>query len=281
MLQKLNEKLKLNDYNPDSPRYMEFATIIYDQIINEHFQEFKGELPATFSAFMEDIKGVFKELENIKLSGNMKLPPSIHNVSAVMESIDDIMALIQNNREHLPIFFKIFILQKLHVLTAISIQSNRVLYTSDEVFHFLKKKIQFSQAEIAKEWEVDNDTLSKWFAVQYGSNIYAKRKKINLSEYLNIFNDFFVLEEDQRTKESDKMMKIEKIDFYSSLALKGKTYTKKDIIEECFNPDENLSSRQYDEARNILISKFNFYEDLNKFPAAMAFKMIKVLRQYT
>lgn len=61
----------------------------------------------------------------------------------------------------------------------------------------------------------------------------------------------------------------------------GKTYSKKDIIEEGFNPDDKPAPRQYDEARKILLKEFPFFDDINKFPASLAFKMISVLKKYS
>lgn len=280
MLQKLEESLKLNHYIPNTPIYLEYASPIYKEVIKKLSPEISSSLPPNYSLFTDDIRIVFKELANLEVKGNVEIVQNIKNLSGIIEQTDDMMNLFKNNPEHALIYIKIFVLQNVHIFTVISIQNKKLTFSKEDVLAFLGKKIQFSQSEIAKEWGIDNDTLSKWFKIQYETNVFFGRKKINLSEYLKIYNDFFVLDEDKRSDESEYMINNEQIDFYNSLALKGKTYSKNDIIEECFNPENHPSPRQYDEARKILLAKFSYYSDVDKFPTSIAFRLINHLRDF-
>lgn len=280
MIQKLEESLKLNQYNPNTPFYLEYASPIYKEVIKKLSLEFVSSLPLTYSLFTDDLKCIFKELANLKIEGNVELLHNIKNLSGIIEQTDDMMNLLKNNPKHVLIFIKIFIVQRVHLFTVISIQNKKLTILKVDVLAFLEKKMQFSQAEIANEWGIDKDTLSKWFTIYYETNIFFGRKKINLSEYCKIYNDFFILDEDKKSNENSYMIDIDKIDFYNSLALKGKTYSKNDIIEECFNPENQLSPRQYEEARKILLAKFSYYSEVDKFPTSIAFRLINHLRNF-
>lgn len=280
MIHLIEEKLKLGNYNSNTPMYDDYASSIYSDIIKSSFQEFNNILPSNYYDFKIDITTVFSNLKSQDVKTNVEISTPINNLSSIMELTDDIRLLFNNNPEHFLTFMKIFLLQKIHLLTVISLQSKKLTYTKTDVLNFLENKIQFSQTAIANEWDIDNDTLSKWFLAFYGENVFEGRKRINLSEYLKIFSDFFLIENDEKRETLEYMIPEDQLDFYNSVAIKGKTYSKKDIIEECFNPDENPSPRQYAEAKKILSSKFNYYSELNKFPPSIAFKLIDELKKY-
>ena len=160
------------------------------------------------------------------------------------------------------------------------IAKKKITYSKKDVEIFLDKKINFSQSAIANEWEIDNDTLSKWFLAYYGENIFFNRKKLRLSEYILVFKDLFVLEKDKLSNDTEYIIPENHLDFYSSAVMKGKTYLKKDIIEEAFNINDDLQPRHYEQALFILSPKFSYYSTLNKFPNSLAHNLIEELRKH-
>lgn len=149
------------------------------------------------------------------------------------------------------------------------IESN--IYKSTLSKELLLKKVKFSQTEIAKEFEVDNDTLSKWFELIYGNNIYFGRKQITLEEYLMVFKDLFL-------EPNEDFNLDENFDKFRRRVLVGKTYTKKDIIDFGFELDEEPKNNHFLEASKILNEKFSFYDRYDKYPYSIAIQLINFLK---
>lgn len=280
MYQYILDKIQVNEYSYDDPLVKKYAADLYQVSLSGDLKLFSHILPASF----EDLLNILRDgtLNNLVFSGRVDMGyyNSISTVSQVFEAYDDAKSFILKNRDYYPLFIKLFVLQKIIFLVALSMQNKKMTYLENDIVGFLDKKIQFSQASIAKEWDIDNDTLSKWFVIQYGNNIYAGRKKIKFSEYLGIFRDFFILDTHKSVANPEKELGCDDLDFYNLLAIKGKTYTKKDILEECFNPENELSPRDYEQAKIILGKKFPFYANLNKFPASLAFRLIAELKRH-
>ncbi len=150
------------------------------------------------------------------------------------------------------------------------IESN--IYKSALIKELLLKKVKFSQTEIAKEFEVDNDTLSKWFELIYVTNIYFGRRQITLGEYLQIFKDLFL--------EPDEDFNLnENIEKFSKRVLIGKTFTKSEIIDFGFDLNEEPKNNHFLEASKILNKKFTFYDNYDKYPYSIAIQLINFLKE--
>ena len=136
----------------------------------------------------------------------------------------------------------------------------------------MMNKIKFSQTDIAKEFEIDNDTLSKWFELIYGKNIYFGRKQITLGEYLQIFRDFFL--------ESNEDFNLdENIEKFRSRVLVGKTYTKREIIDFGFELEDEPKNIHFLEASMVLNKKYSFYDKYDKYPYRIAIQLINFLKE--
>lgn len=270
----LNQK----KYSLQSPLYKKYSSVIYPRFIEDRFYEYKNDLPDNFEDFVLKFKNFFDE--NIVYIYNINIGElEFFNLSTGIEKIDDIIRFISRSKKEISyLFFGLIILQYVHILTMISIKKRTLVYSKSDVIKFFDKKIQFSQAAIAKEWEIDNDTLSKWFEIMYQSNPFVRRKKINLSEYLRMFNDFFIVAAHRRDKDSNFMISDDKIDFYTSAVVKGKTYKKSEVIELGFDLDDIPTSTHYTQARKFLSDKYPYYTLLNKFPNSWALEMINELK---
>ncbi|WP_123912732.1 hypothetical protein [Chryseobacterium pennipullorum] len=273
LLSYLNQK----KYSLESSAYQKYSSMVYPKFIADRFSEYKDDLPDNFNDFILRYKHYCNE--NMPEDNNINISEfNFNNLSSGIEKLDDITRFISSSEKVLYLIFGFFILQYVHILTLISIRKKTLIYSKEDIIKFFDKKIQFSQADIAKEWEVDNDTLSKWFEIMYQSNPFVKRKKINLSEYLRMYNDFFIVEKDRRSKDDDFMIPDDKIDFYISIAIKGKTYKKSEVIELGFDLDDRPSTTHYTQARKFLSGKYPYYTLLNKFPSAWALELIEELK---
>lgn len=270
----LNQK----KYSLQSPLYKKYSSVIYPRFIEDRFYEYKNDLPESFQDFVLKFKKFFDE-NIVDIYNTNIIELEFDNLSTGIEKIDDVIRFISSSKEEISyLLFGLIILQSVHILTMISIKKRILVYSKEDVLKFFDKKIQFSQAAIAKEWEIDNDTLSKWFEIMYQSNPFVRRKKINLSEYLKMFNDFFIVATDRRDKDGDFMISDDKIDFYTSAVVKGKTYTKSEVIELGFDLDDVPTSTHYTQARKFLSDKYPYYTQLNKFPNSWAIEMINELK---
>lgn len=279
MYQLLLEKLDANSYATDDPKFTHYSSELYNIFLEGDWKIFRSSFPESFSQLQHDLNAAFNQIENSVHDNSIDINLDMKNLSAIIEQYDNLNAMLLSYPQYANLFIQMILFQKICIFSIISIQNKKLTYQSQDVLKFLDKKIQFSQSFIAKEWEVDNDTLSKWFEIQYGTNIFANRKKIKLSEYILIFKDFFILQEHKTDNTATHLIEVDLMDFYNSLALKGKTYSKRDIIEECFNPDEEVSTHQYEQAKIALENRFSFYSHVNKYPVSIAFQLISELKK--
>lgn len=280
MYQLLLKKLDANNYSMDDPRFINYSSHLYRIFLEEEeWKSYQSIFPENFRQLHQDLNTAMESINDSTSESQIDINFDMEHLSAMVEQYDNLKMILSNYYQYASLFLQMILFQKICVLSIISIQNRKLTYKSGDVLNFLDKKIQFSQNFIAKEWEVDNDTLSKWFEIQYGKNIFANRKRLRLSEYLAIFKDLFILEEHKTDGMSDHAIKPEDMDFYNSLAIKGKTYSKRDIIEECFDPAEQLSTHQYEQAKIVLEQKFPFYSHINKYPVSIAFRMINELKK--
>lgn len=280
MITLLFEKLNPQSFSPETPLYNEYAQKIYQLVIKNEFTVVQDYLPEQFTDFRVILETDILTAEPPDIRSTTSPETSFSTVSDMLIIAPEIIAAIEDNQNNIHIFLYFIIQTKVHFLTVCSLMNKEIIYSKDEIQRFLDKKIQLSQSALASEWEVDNDTLSKWFVAYYGENIFLSRKKLKLSEYLSVFKDLFVLQKHKESNGTSHMIENSMLDFYASEIMKGKTYFKKDIIEEGFNLNENLQTRHYDEALRILSPKFSYYSTLNKFPTALAYDLIQELKKY-
>lgn len=281
MITLLFEKLNLQSFSPETPLYNEYAQKIYQQIIQDDFTVIRNHLPEQFTDFRVILETDMLTDEPPDIRSTISPETPFLTLSDLLIIAPEIMTAMEENQKSIHIFLYLMMQFKVHFLTVCSLMNKEITYSKEDIQRFLDKKIQFSQSAIASEWEIDNDTLSKWFVAYYGENIFMKRKKLKLSEYLDVWRDMFVLKEHKESSDTPFMIENRLIDFYSSQIMKGKTYLKRDIIEEGFNLTEDLQPRHYDEALKILSPKFSYYSSLNKFPTTMAFDLINELKKHT
>ncbi|MXS71570.1 hypothetical protein GSF70_10105 [Flavobacteriaceae bacterium W22] len=269
--------LNQNKYSIESPVYKKYSSLVYPKFIGDRFDEYKNGLPDNFNDFVLRFKNYFNENTPDGADINMS-EFNFKNLSSAVVKLDDVTGFISSSERNLYLFFGFFIIQYVHILTIISIRKRTPVYFKEDILKYFDRKIQFSQAAIAKEWEVDNDTLSKWLEIMYQSNPFVKRKRINLSEYLRVYNDFFILKNERKTGDDYFMIPEERINFYIMTAVKGKTYTKSEVIELGFNLDDKPTTTHYTQAKKILSEKFPYYKRINKFPNSWALELIEQLK---
>lgn len=213
MYQLLLEKLDTNSHSMDDPKFINYSSELYKIFLEGEWKTCRPIFPESFSQLQKDLNAAFKSMENSVPDNSIDIDLDMKHLSAIIEQYDNLKTMLINYHQYANLFLQIILFQKICILSIISIENKKLTYQSEEVLNFLDKKIQFSQTFIAKEWEVDNDTLSKWFEIQYGTNIFANRKKIKLSEYLSIFKDLFVLEEHKNDNTASHAIEVDLLDF--------------------------------------------------------------------
>lgn len=280
MITLLFEKLNTQSFSPETPLYNVYAQKIYQLVVQNEFAVVQDFLPEQFTDFKVILENDILTAEPPHIRSTISPEIPLLTLSDLLIIAPEIMAVFEDNERNIHILLYFIIQTKVHFLTVCSLMNKEIIYSKDEIQRFLDRKIQFSQSALASEWEIDNDTLSKWFVAYYGENIFMKRKKLKCSEYLSVFKDLFVLQKHKESNGTSYMVENSMLDFYASEIMKGKTYLKKDIIEEGFNLNEDLQTRHYDEALRILSPKFSYYSTLNKFPTALAYDLIEELKKY-
>lgn len=216
-----------------------------------------------FSSFVSNFIQNLKEDQKKKFK--IFATSKFEQISDVFELKTNLMKLVTNDLETEE--NEVFVMKfSLFFLIGKSVIGS---YCTKEV---MMAKIKFSQTEIAKEFEIDNDTLSRWFELIYDKNIYFGRKQITLGEYFQIFKDLFL--------EPDEDFNLdENIEKFSKRVLIGKTYTKREIIDFGFELDEAPKNMHFLEASKILNKRFTFYDTYDKYPYSIAIQMINFLKE--
>lgn len=145
-------------------------------------------------------------------------------------------------------------------------------YTIESLKKYIYKSICYSKQEIASEFNIDKKTLNKWLILVYGYDKFKDRKKINLLEYLEIFNAFFL------TEEEEKLDLNANLESAMSRLVKGVTYSKSDIIELGLNTKEDISRTSYNTAHMALQRKYSYFKTYDKYPVSIANRMIEDLK---
>lgn len=145
-------------------------------------------------------------------------------------------------------------------------------FTTDTFKNYISKTIGYSKQEIATEFRIDKKTLTKWLILVYGYDKFKDRKKINFLEYLEIFNAFFLTEEEEKL---DLNANLESV---MTRLVKGATYSKSEIIELGLHTKEDISRASYNIAHKALQRKYNYFKTYDKYPVSIANKMIEDLK---
>ncbi|PTT68618.1 MULTISPECIES: hypothetical protein [unclassified Chryseobacterium] len=280
----LTEKLNLLVYDTHDPKYIRYCEKIFKHTKNNEvcFSGFINE--PDFKTFLNSLQSQLAEIEDsIVVDPKTELSLTLFNtLSDIIVYFPLLIDFIKKNNhpEILQLFIRISILIEIHQKTVASIKGRKLLLRKEELQLYMEKKILFSQSEIAREWEIDKETLSKWLTMIYGENPYKGRKKLSFSEYIGIYKDLFKGKSHHENAQ-DYFLTEENIDAYSSVVFKGKTYTKQEMIELGFSLDDEPSPRQYSEARKILLKKFPGYDAVNKYPVSIAQMMINLLKEHS
>lgn len=132
---------------------------------------------------------------------------------------------------------------------------------------------KLSLAEIANEFEIDKKTLSKWLDLIDLKDKYFGRKQLSFNKYNEIFRKLFL--------ESDEDFDLKnKFEEYNIRLEEKKTLSKKDIIRLGFGLTENPKVVDYERAQEIIQENrnYDFYSTIDKYPYAIAIKIVNYLK---
>lgn len=132
---------------------------------------------------------------------------------------------------------------------------------------------KFSQTDIANEFGVDIKTYSKWLELVDLKEKYFGRRQLSFYEYKEIFRKLFT--------ESDEDFNLKnKFEEYTIRLEEKKTLSKKDIIRLGFELIDNPKVADYERAQEIIQDNddFDFYHTIDKYPYAIAIKIINYLK---
>lgn len=120
----------------------------------------------------------------------------------------------------------------------------------EESKELTKGLVYVTKERIAMEFGCNKRTLSKWFKIHFGDQFSRKDRKITINEYLQIFEAFFLSEDENLDLNND-------LDKYLKRLKKGTSFSKSDLAELC-------SSDLKTQKQNL--KKIAFYSSINKFP---------------
>ncbi|MFC0777036.1 hypothetical protein [Flavobacterium sp. HJSW_4] len=113
-----------------------------------------------------------------------------------------------------------------------------------------KALIYVTKETIAKEFECNKRTLSKWLRNRFGDRFSRKDRKITINEYIEIFESFFLSEDENLDLNND-------LDKYLKRLKKGITFSKSDLAFLCSSDLKTQKSN---------LKKIAFYSSIDKFP---------------
>ena len=180
------------------------------------------------------------QLQNI--TGVIKAP------SSLQESGDEILNLIT---DHVGIK-KMFEIQKqvaeynLKTVFDIDLQDKNRAESKD----LTKALIYVTKDTIAKEFACNKRTLSKWLRIRFGDRFSRKDRKITINEYIEIFESFFLSEDENLDLNND-------LDKYLKRLKKGISFSKSDLAFLCSSDLKTQKANLKDIA---------FYSSIDKFP---------------
>jgi hypothetical protein len=217
-------------------------------LIEDNFETFANNF---ISNLTEEQKSDFEKLYN----------PEIGLFHALMESTNDLDQLVkkyQNTEEG------VFFLFRFHLLSEIQ----KELFSKTKLGTF-----KFSQTDVANEFQIDKKTLSKWLELVDLKEKYFGRKQLRFEEYNEIFRKLFTESEedfDVKNKFQEYKIRLEE----------KKTLSKKDIIRLGFELIDNPKVADYERAQEIIQENkdFDFYHSMDKYPYAIAIKIINYLK---
>jgi hypothetical protein len=221
-------------------------------LIEDNFETFANNFICNLT---EEQKSDFEKLYN----------PEIGLFHALMESTNDLDQLVkkyQNTEEG------VFFLFRFHIINEIQFELLTIVLGKDKLEVF-----KFSQTDVANEFQIDKKTLSKWLELVDLKEKYFGRKQLSFNEYNEIFRKLFLESEedfDVKNKFQEYKIRLEE----------KKTLSKKDIIRLGFELIDNPKVADYERAQEIIQENkdFDFYHSMDKYPYAIAIKIINYLK---
>lgn len=122
--------------------------------------------------------------------------------------------------------------------------------TIDECKELTKGSVYVTKEIIAKEFECNKRTLSKWLREHFGNRFSRNNRKITINEYIEIFEAFFLSEDENLDLNND-------LDKYLNRLKKGISFSKSDLAWLC---SSDLKTQKGN------LKKIAFYSSINKFP---------------
>lgn len=247
-------------------------TVAYNKLSFEQQQEIINDLLALFYGGSEELISRLSQLkeqsysdqeifEMIKIETNLdfwlkaseilqlgtiisviKAPSKLHEAS------DELLNLITDHNGNR----KIFEAQKPLAEYSFKTLFNTDLQgkTIDECKELTKGLVYVTKEIIAKEFECNKRTLSKWLKIHFGNRFVRNNRKVTINEYLEIFEAFF-LDDDQTLNLNNDL------DKYLKRVGKGMSFSKSDLAELC---SSDLKTQKAN------LKKIAFYSSVNKFP---------------
>ncbi|MEL1254106.1 hypothetical protein AAEO57_09990 [Flavobacterium sp. DGU38] len=172
----------------------------------------------------------------------------IKTSSSLQESADELMNLITDHDG----IKKIFEMQKplaeynFKTVFNTDLQGKNI----DECKERTKGLVFVTKETIAKEFECNKRTLSKWLREHFGNRFSRNNRKITINEYIEIFEAFFLSEDENLDLNND-------LDKYLKRVEKGMSFSKSDLAWLC---SSDLKTQKGN------LKKIAFYSSINKFP---------------
>jgi hypothetical protein len=162
---------------------------------------------------------------------------------------------------------KVFLV-RFYILSEIKKKLFRISFRKTKLNAF-----KLSQTDIANDFEVDIKTYSKWLELVDLKEKYFGRRQLRFDEYNEIFRKLFTESEE----DFDVKNKFEE---YKIRLEEKKTLLKKDIIRLGFELIDNPKVADYERAQEIIQENkdFDFYHSMDKYPYAIAIKIINYLK---
>lgn len=113
-----------------------------------------------------------------------------------------------------------------------------------------KRIIYVTKETIAKEFDCNKRTFTKWLEIYFGDRFVRKDRKITIEEYIEIFEAFF-LNDDENLDLNNNLNK------YLNRLEKGVNFNKSDLAKLC---DSDLKTQKEN------LKKIAFFSSINKFP---------------
>ncbi|CAD0002373.1 hypothetical protein [Flavobacterium salmonis] len=194
-----------------------------------------------------------KVLERIQFNNITEV---IKTTSKMHEDTDGLCNLITDHEgfKKMVEIYKPLAIYHLKTLFDIDLESK----TREESKELTKKIVYMTKESIAKEFESNKRTLTKWLEIHFDDRFVRKDRKITINEYIEIFEAFFLKAEENLDLNRDQ-------DKYFKRLEKGVNFSKSDLALLCDSDLKTLKDN---------LKKIPFYASVNKFPYSTSEKLI-------